>query len=89
MTVAQCAPSGQGGTVLLVAHDAECVLRDEEMLAALGYELVGFTSADVLLAACWVDTDLRHGGSRPLRVGLALARIGGCPACGRTTPSDF
>jgi signal transduction histidine kinase len=45
-------PSGKGETVMLVAHDTERVLRDEEMLAALGYEPVGFTNADAALAAC-------------------------------------
>ena len=48
-------PSGKGETVMLVAHDVERVLRDEEMLAALGYEPVGFTNADAALAACRVD----------------------------------
>jgi signal transduction histidine kinase len=50
-------PSGRGETVLLVAHDAKAVLRDEEMLAALGYEPVGFTSADAALVACHADAD--------------------------------
>ena len=45
-------PGGKGETVMLVARDAERVLRDEEMLAALGYEPVGFTNADAALAAC-------------------------------------
>jgi signal transduction histidine kinase len=45
-------PSGQGETVMLVARDRESVLRDEEMLAALGYEPVGFTDAAAALAAC-------------------------------------
>ncbi|MBV9531703.1 MAG: two-component system VirA-like sensor kinase, partial [Bradyrhizobium sp.] len=48
-------PSGNGETVMLVAHDAERVLRDEEMLAALGYEPVGFTNADAALVACQAD----------------------------------
>ncbi|WP_426419701.1 two-component system VirA-like sensor kinase [Bradyrhizobium genosp. A] len=50
-------PGGRGATVMLVAHDAEGVLRDEEMLAALGYEPVGFTNADAALAACRADAD--------------------------------
>jgi hypothetical protein len=29
---------------MLVAHDGELILRDEEMLAALGYEAVGFAT---------------------------------------------
>ena len=40
---------------VLVARDAERVLRDEEMLAALGYEPVGFTNADAALTACRAD----------------------------------
>lgn len=43
---------GCGETVLMVASDSSRLLRDEEMLAALGYEPVGFTAADPALAAC-------------------------------------
>jgi signal transduction histidine kinase len=43
---------GQGETVLIVANDNARVLGDEEMLAALGYEPVGFAVADAALAAC-------------------------------------
>jgi CheY-like chemotaxis protein len=43
---------GRGETVLMVADDSARLLRDEEMLAALGYEPVGFTAIDVALAAC-------------------------------------
>jgi signal transduction histidine kinase/FixJ family two-component response regulator len=50
-------PSGKGETVMIVAHDVERILRDEEMLAALGYEPVGFTNADAALAACRADAD--------------------------------
>jgi len=49
---ASALPRGRGETVLLVAQDAEHVLRDEEMLAALGYEPVGFADADAALGAC-------------------------------------
>jgi signal transduction histidine kinase/ActR/RegA family two-component response regulator len=45
-------PLGCGETVLMVAGDNARLLRDEEMLAALGYEPVGFTDADEGLAAC-------------------------------------
>jgi signal transduction histidine kinase len=41
-----------GETVLMVASDGARLLRDEEMLAALGYEPVGFIGADAALAAC-------------------------------------
>jgi AmiR/NasT family two-component response regulator len=47
--------TGRGQTVMLVARDGERVLRDEEMLAALGYEPVGFTAADAAMAACRAD----------------------------------
>jgi signal transduction histidine kinase len=44
-------PLGQGETVLVVENDHERLMRDEEMLAALGYEPVGFQrSADALAA---------------------------------------
>jgi hypothetical protein len=39
-------PAGTGETIMLVAQDSERLLRDEEMLAALGYEPVGFSSSD-------------------------------------------
>ena len=44
-------PLGHGETVLVVESEQERLLRDEEMLAALGYEPVGFQrSADALAA---------------------------------------
>jgi signal transduction histidine kinase len=43
---------GQGETVLVVADARERLLADEEVLAALGYEPVGFTGAAAALAAC-------------------------------------
>jgi AmiR/NasT family two-component response regulator len=36
---------------MLVAQESE-LLRDEEMLAALGYEPVGFSKSDAAVAAC-------------------------------------
>ena len=45
-------PTGRGETMLVVNNDADRLLRDEEMLAALGYEPVGFTTAAGALAAC-------------------------------------
>jgi signal transduction histidine kinase len=47
--------TGRGQTIMLVAEDAERVLREEEMLAALGYEPVGFTSVDAATTACRAD----------------------------------
>jgi signal transduction histidine kinase len=43
-------PLGRGETVLIV--ESERLPRDEEMLAALGYEPVGFERADDAIAAC-------------------------------------
>jgi signal transduction histidine kinase len=45
-------PFGRGETVLVVESERERLLRDEEMLAALGYEPVGFERADQAIAAC-------------------------------------
>jgi signal transduction histidine kinase/DNA-binding NarL/FixJ family response regulator len=43
---------GQGQTVLILNDAAERLLADEEMLAALGYEPVGFTHIDDAVEAC-------------------------------------
>ena len=43
---------GRGETVLVIEDASERLLAGEEMLAALGYEPVGFTSAGAALAAC-------------------------------------
>jgi nitrogen-specific signal transduction histidine kinase len=45
-------PLGRGETVLVVESERERLLRDEEELAALGYEPVGFELAADALAAC-------------------------------------
>jgi signal transduction histidine kinase len=45
-------PIGHGETVLLLDHDRERLLKNEEILAAIGYEPVGFSHADDALAAC-------------------------------------
>ena len=52
-------PIGKGETVMLVAHDddGELILRDEEMLAALGYEPVGFATAHAAIDACRANRD--------------------------------
>jgi signal transduction histidine kinase/ActR/RegA family two-component response regulator len=51
------APSGRGETVLLVDDERPLVLLGEEMLAALGYEAVGFDSGAEALAAFRADPD--------------------------------
>ena len=43
---------GQGETVLILNDAGERLLADEEMLAALGYEPVGFTRVNDAVAAC-------------------------------------
>jgi signal transduction histidine kinase/CheY-like chemotaxis protein len=43
---------GGGETVLILESERERLLQDEENLAALGYEPVGFGQADDALAAC-------------------------------------
>ncbi|HEX3631598.1 MAG TPA: ATP-binding protein, partial [Casimicrobiaceae bacterium] len=43
--------AGRGETVLMAAADAALLLRDEETLAALGYEPVGFTTSAAVLSA--------------------------------------
>jgi signal transduction histidine kinase len=48
---------GRGETVLLVESERERLLPDEEKLAALGYEPVGFERACDALAACRSEPD--------------------------------
>jgi DNA-binding NtrC family response regulator len=50
-------PFGHGETVLLVEPSSEQLLRDEEILAALGYEPVGFTRAELARAACEAEPE--------------------------------
>jgi hypothetical protein len=58
----------------MLADDSARLLRDEEMLAALGYEPVGFTDPEAALTAC---------RARPDRFdALLLARKGGGIASG-------
>jgi signal transduction histidine kinase/ActR/RegA family two-component response regulator len=61
-------PTGRGETLLVVDDDNERLLRDEEILAALGYEPVGFTAVADALAAC---------KSRPERFDAAVVVLGG------------
>jgi CheY-like chemotaxis protein len=50
-------PLGRGQTVLVVESEREQLLYDEEMLAALGYEPVGFESPAEAIAACRSSPD--------------------------------
>jgi signal transduction histidine kinase len=64
-------PSG-GETVLIVEQDADGLLRNEEILAALGYEPVGFCDAESALDAC---------RSTPERFGaVVIGRLAPCKA---------
>lgn len=71
-------PLGRGETVLIVEGERELLLRDEEKLAALGYEPVGFEKADDALVACRSEPErfdliLISAGWQTLE-GLDLAR---------------
>lgn len=48
---------GHGETVLLVESEREYLLRGEEMLAALGYEPIGFASMGDAIDACRAQPD--------------------------------
>jgi CheY-like chemotaxis protein len=50
-------PLGRGETVLIVESERDRLLHDEEMLAALGYEPVGFEKAADAIAACRAAPD--------------------------------
>ena len=50
-TAAPDVPFGRGETLLLVGGDADRLLKDEELLAALGYEPVGYATAREALEA--------------------------------------
>ena len=59
-------PLGRGETVLVVESERERLLRDEEMLAALGYEPVGFERpADALARAVRAPESVRHHPGQP------------------------
>lgn len=61
---------GSGETVLVLEADRERLLRHEEILAALGYEPVGFTDPAEAAAACrW---ELRNNLGAPTRFDAAL-----------------
>jgi signal transduction histidine kinase/FixJ family two-component response regulator len=72
-------PLGRGETIFMVADDSARLLRDEEMLAALGYEPVGFTNPEAALAACRARPDrfdallVAHFGSVKASLELAAA----------------
>jgi signal transduction histidine kinase/CheY-like chemotaxis protein len=61
---------GSGETVLVLEVDRERLLRHEEILAALGYEPVGFTDAAEAAAAC--RRELRNNRVAPMGFDAAL-----------------
>jgi len=60
-------PLGSGETVLIVENERERLTRDEEELAALGYEPIGFESSVDALEAC---------RSQPGRFDIILVSLG-------------
>jgi signal transduction histidine kinase len=60
-------PLGGGETVLIVENERERLIRDEEELAALGYEPIGFERPADALAAC---------RSQPDRFDIVLISLG-------------
>ena len=75
-------PLGRGETVLVVESERERLLHDEEMLAALGYEPVGFERPADAIAACRSAPDrfdiilVSHASQTPVwaRFGSLAAR---------------
>jgi signal transduction histidine kinase/ActR/RegA family two-component response regulator len=71
-------PTGHGEVILVVECDRERLLQDEEMLAALGFEPVGFENPEEALAAFRAQPERFDAAIISLaassRDGLALAR---------------
>jgi two-component sensor histidine kinase len=76
---ASALPLGRGETVLIVESERDRLLRDEEKLAALGYEPVGFELPADALAACRSEPGrfdvilVSHGAQPDSAVDLARA----------------
>jgi signal transduction histidine kinase len=72
-------PTGSGETIMLVVVENDRLLRDEETLAALGYEPIGFNNADAAIAACRANPErfdaavVGHLGSAAVSLKLAAA----------------
>jgi PleD family two-component response regulator len=69
---------GRGQTILLLSGGREQLLHDEELLAALGYEPVGFLNGTDAVAAC---------GATPERFDAILIACSLCPAHMRRLPA--
>jgi signal transduction histidine kinase len=78
-------PLGRGETVLVVESERERLLYDEEMLAALGYEPVGFERPADAIAACHSAPDrfdiilVSHASQAQAGLDLAHALRGVAP----------
>jgi len=78
-------PKGNGETVMLAAQGNDNVLRNEEVLAALGYEPVGFSTAESALAAARTSPNrfdivvVGHSGSATASLKLAATLHGLLP----------
>jgi signal transduction histidine kinase/CheY-like chemotaxis protein len=88
-------PLGRGETVLLVESERDRLVRDEEKLAALGYEPVGFELPADALAACRAEPGrfdiiiVSHAaaGEDGLNLARALHRIAPLPPVLLAAPS--
>jgi hypothetical protein len=75
--------AGRGETILVIEEHIDRLLREEEILAALGYEPIGFSSPDDAVAACANDPNRFDAFligylspiSAALSVGLALRHL--------------
>jgi signal transduction histidine kinase len=66
---------GSGETVLVIEADRERLLRHEEILAALGYEPVGFTDPAEAAAACRWELRNNFGASTRFDAALLCSRL--------------
>src|SRR5262249_57322865 len=78
-------PLGRGETVLIIESELDQLRRDEEMLAALGYEPVGFERPADAIAACRSVPDrfdiilVSHASQSQGGLDLARAMHGSAP----------
>jgi signal transduction histidine kinase len=72
-------PFGSGETVLIIETDPDRLFHDEEILAALGYEPIGFRHAADAAAACRASPErfdvVLVGHSGAMTSGLAIAGL--------------
>ena len=72
-------PFGHGETVLIIETDPDRLLHDEQILAALGYEPIGFRHAADAAAACRASPErfdiVLVGHSGAMRSGIEIAGL--------------